>query len=229
MPQAITVRGQRTAHLPCGQRPAVEAIAVSVLSRREPVIEDANQILRGNAHPVEDSAGLNPLINPLPLPGKVFILALMPYDRADFDYSTAEAPLPKGHAATHIGMFIAWAVAHNLENDFHRRFSSEWLAKLRRREITGRDFFFAACKEQFAEKDLNVEGNEFAEDYYRNCAGERGSYFEDYKQVLAANLPGFWHVADTWQNYDRLAPIIDQRYEQWKNPRPKKRWWHFWK
>ena len=32
----------------------------------------------------------------------------MAYDRADFDYSTEEEPLPKGHAGTHIGMFLAW-------------------------------------------------------------------------------------------------------------------------
>jgi hypothetical protein len=43
----------------------------------------------------------------------------MSYDRADFDYSTEDEPLPQGHAATHIGMFLAWAVQHGLEGDFH--------------------------------------------------------------------------------------------------------------
>jgi hypothetical protein len=44
---------------------------------------------------------------------------------------------------------------------------------LRNRQITGRQFFEAACREQFAEKDLNVEGNAFAEHYYRSLDGER--------------------------------------------------------
>ena len=152
----------------------------------------------------------------------------MPYDRADNDYSTETDPLPQGHAATHIGMFLAWAALNGLVNDFHEQRSPELLAKLRRREITGRQFFEAACREQFAEKDLNVEGNAFAEYYYRDLSGERGVYFTDYKRVLTARLPSFWHVADTWENYEKLAPVISRRLMEWKNP-PKKRWWQFWK
>jgi len=152
----------------------------------------------------------------------------MPYDRADYDYSTEDQPLPKGHAATHIGMFLAWAAFHGLLNDYHEQFSTELLTRLRARQITGREFFLTACKEQFAEKDLNVDGNLFAEHYYRDAAGQRGAYFADYKKVLAEQLPSFWHVEDTWENYDKIAPVITRRYEQWKNP-PKKRWWQFWK
>ena len=152
----------------------------------------------------------------------------MAYDRADFDYSTEAEPLPKGHAATHIGMFLAWAALHGLLNEFHEKQSPELVAKLRGRQITGRQFFEAACKEQFAEKDLTVEGNVFVEYYYRDVSGERGAYFDDYKRVLAAGLPSFWHVADTWQSYDKIAIVIGRRYDEWKNP-PKKRWWQFWK
>jgi hypothetical protein len=152
----------------------------------------------------------------------------MAYDRADYDYSTESDPLPKGHAATHIGIFLSWAALNGLINEFHEQRSAEPLKKLRGREITGRQFFEAACKEQFAEKDLNVEGNAFVEHYYKNQSGERGPYFTDYKKVLAARLPSFWHVADTWQNYDRMAPVISRRFEEWKNP-PKKKWWQFWK
>jgi hypothetical protein len=152
----------------------------------------------------------------------------MSYDRADHDYSSEDDPLPKGHAATHIGIFLAWAASHDLINDFHEQHSRESLAKLRRREITGRQFFEAVCKEQFAEKDLNVEGNAFASHYYRSEAGERGAYFADYKKTLAARLPSFWHVADTWENYEKMAALISRRFEEWKNP-PRKRWWQFWK
>jgi hypothetical protein len=152
----------------------------------------------------------------------------MSYDRADFDYSTEEQPLPKGHAATHIGMFLAWAAQHQLLSDSHEQQSAPLVAQLRARQISGRQFFEAACREQFAEKDLNVEGNAFAEHYYRNAAGEKGVYFADYRKVLASGLPSFWHVADTWDNYQRLEPVITQRYEAWRSP-PKKRWWQFWK
>ena len=152
----------------------------------------------------------------------------MSYDRADNDYSTENEPLPPGHAATHIGMFLAWAILNGLENGFHQQHSAELLAKVRRRELTGRQFFEAVCHGKFAEKDLNVEGNAFARRYYADETGERGDYFADYKRVLVKGLPSFWHVADTWENYDKLAPVINRRFEAWKNPR-KKRWWQFWK
>jgi hypothetical protein len=152
----------------------------------------------------------------------------MAYDRADFDYSTEQDPLPKGHAATHIGMFLAWAVLNELENDWHRQRAPALLEKLRKREITGRQFFEAACGDRFSERDLNPEGNEFAAWYYVDDAGQRGPYFSDYKRILAAGLPSFWHVRDTWDNYEKLAPAISKRYQNWKNP-PKKRWWQFWK
>ena len=152
----------------------------------------------------------------------------MSYDRADFDYSTAEEPLPKGHAGTHIGMFLAWAVQNGLESEFHRRESADLLARLRRREITGRQFFEAACNERFSEQDLSEEGNKFAQYYYVDQAGQRGTYFADYKRVLAAGLPSFWHVADTWTNYDKIAAVVARRYEEWKNPPRRKHWWQFW-
>jgi len=153
----------------------------------------------------------------------------MSYDRADFDYSTEADPLPKGHAGTHIGMFLAWAALTGLESDYHRQHSAEALGKLRRREITGRRFFEAACKARFSENDLNEEGNRFAQEYYVDAAGRRGEYFADYKKMLAAGLPSFWHVADTWENYGKIAAVINRRYEEWRAPRPRKRWWQFWR
>ena len=153
----------------------------------------------------------------------------MSYDRANFDYSTEADPLPKGHAATHIGMFLAWAVINELHSDFLRDHYEELLAKLRRRETTGRQFFEAACSERFSERDLNEEGNAFAQHYYVDETGKRGTYFSDYKKVLTAGLPSFWHVANTWENYEKIAAVISRRYEEWKNPSRRKRWWQFWK
>jgi len=152
----------------------------------------------------------------------------MSYDRADYDYSTDEEPLPKGHAGTHIGMFLAWAILNSLESGFHRQHSVELLMKVRQRQITGRQFFEAACPGKFSEQDLDEQGNAFAQHYYKDAAGKRGAYFADYKRALAADLPSFWHVADTWENFDKIAPVISERYERWKNP-PRKRWWQFWK
>ena len=152
----------------------------------------------------------------------------MSYDRADMDYSTDEDPLPSGHAATHIGIYLAWAVLNGLESDWHRLNSKAQIERLQRREITGAQFFFVACGDRFSEKDLNPEGNLFTRAYYENGPGKRGPYFKDYTKSLASDLSSFWHVEDTWDNYDLLAPIITHRFQEWRNP-PRKRWWQFWK
>jgi hypothetical protein len=144
------------------------------------------------------------------------------------NYSTEEDPLPPGHAATHIGIFLAWAVLNGLAGDWHRLNSTQHIERLQRREITGAQFFFAVCGDRFSEKDLNPEGNLFTRAYYENGPGKRGLYFKDYAEMLSAELPSFWHVEDTWENFDLLAPIITQRFETWKNP-PRKKWWQFWK
>jgi hypothetical protein len=47
--------------------------------------------------------------------------------------------------------------------------------------------------------------------------------------VLVTGLPSFWHVADTWANYDKIARVITKRFQEWKNPSLRKRWWQFWK
>jgi hypothetical protein len=104
----------------------------------------------------------------------------------------------------------------------------QFLAKLRRREITGRQFFEAACKKRFSDKDLGEAGNAFAQHYYVDEARRRDAYSTDYMKVLVAGLPSFWHVADTWTNYEQIAAVITRRYEAWKNPPSAKRWWQFW-
>src|SRR2546425_4359007 len=105
----------------------------------------------------------------------------MPYDRADHDYSTEDEPLPKGHAATHIGMFLAWAVLNGLESDFHWRYSKDHLAALRRREITGREFFEAACNGRVLGRGFKAGGKSFAGQYYSDDTGKSGGYFAHYK------------------------------------------------
>jgi hypothetical protein len=89
--------------------------------------------------------------------------------------------------------------------------------------------FRGRCKERFSDKDLGEAGNAFAHHYYVDEAERRGAYFADYKKVLVAGLPSFWHVADTRTNYEQIAAVITRRYEDCKNPPPAKRWWQFWK
>jgi hypothetical protein len=146
------------------------------------------------------------------------------YDRADWHYG-GDYPndLPPENGGTHIGIFLAWAINNNLEGEFHKEESPSSLAAVRNREITGREYLETECDEKFWEEDLSEEGNAFAKHYY-----ESNTYYSDYESALAVGLPTLYHVKNSWENYDKIAPIISSRYLKWRNTQGKK-WWQFWK
>lgn len=120
-------------------------------------------------------------------------------------------------------MFLAWAIHRGLVGDLHEAESREALDAVRRRAMTGRQFLFNICDEKFWSDDLNDEGNAFAMYYY-----DSHTYYADYEATLARELPTLYHVADTWESYDRIGRVIDRRYYEWKRRRSK-HWWEFWK
>lgn len=136
----------------------------------------------------------------------------MAIDRMDWHYGgNFPEDLPNENGGTHIGIFLAWIINNNLEGDLHKEESAEALEDVRKRKITGRDFLIDQCDEKFWEEDLTEEGFVFAESYYEN------DYHEDYEETLIKNLPTTYHVEDTWENYDKIAQIIDKRFREWKN------------
>jgi hypothetical protein len=143
----------------------------------------------------------------------------MAYDNAAWHYG-GDYPkeLPRENGGTHIGMFIAWAIMNNLESRFHRKESAASLAAVRARQMTGRQFLFEECDERFWKQDLNTKGNAFAKYYYQGASSqtEVAPYLEDYDQTLCGDLPTIYHVEDTWQNYDKIAVVISQRFDEWR-------------
>jgi hypothetical protein len=139
----------------------------------------------------------------------------MAYDRADWHYGgNYPSDLPLENGGTHIGMFLGWAIQRGLEGEFHRDESTGAVAAVRSRNMTGRDFLFSECDEKFWEEDLSEEGNAFAKAYYERQDAE--GYLSDYAATLGPGLPSLYHVTDTWENFDRMAAVIDRRYAEWK-------------
>ncbi|MGB4812195.1 MAG: hypothetical protein WBP13_06900 [Methylophilaceae bacterium] len=151
----------------------------------------------------------------------------MAFDRMDWhyggDYPTG---LPTVNGGTHIGMFLAWVIEHQLVGDMHLKDSKVALKKLLAREITGRDFLVSECDEKFWDEDLNAQGLAFTKDYYVGdtaFADQHNDYLKDYCDLFNAHAEanGFkyestYHIENTWDNYDKLKPIIDQRFAQWQ-------------
>lgn len=141
----------------------------------------------------------------------------MSYDNAGWHYG-GDYPkdLPRENGGTHIGMFLAWAIMNNLEGDFHREESAASLAAVRARQMTGRQFLFKECDERFWDEDLNAEGNAFAKVYYDVADANGCRYLEDYERILLTDLPTLYHAEDSWQNFDKISPVISQRFNEWK-------------
>ena len=71
--------------------------------------------------------------------------------------------------------------------------------------------------------DFSEEGNAFIKAYYTHPKKSYGQYLVDYSDVFFGPDPSLYHVADSWENYDRLASFIDRRYRDWKRKRKKNR------
>jgi len=121
--------------------------------------------------------------------------------------------LPKDAAFTHTGLYLAWAVlaglgSKELQDDFE-----EELAKLSA-HLTAPSEVYRVIDGKLIDDDLSDEGNAFTKIYFDF---EVGQYLKDYEEVLCKDLPTMYHVADSWENYQRLKPILDNRLAAWRD------------
>ena len=136
----------------------------------------------------------------------------MKYDDASWHYGgDFPSELPREAGATHIGMFVAWAVLNGLAGRYHTIDSAEELAKLRSREITPGAWLIRACDGKFTDEDLSDEGNAFAVGYYETGGAYLGDYCETFPDVGS-----LYYVEDSWNSFDALAPRIAGRLQAWR-------------
>jgi len=141
----------------------------------------------------------------------------MKYDDASYHYGgNFPKDLPAEAGATHTGMFVAWALLTGLAGQIHTVEFPEELQALRSRSVTPGQFFLDTCDGKFTDEDLSNEGNAFAQEYFDF---ERGAYIKEYGGLLAKGLPSEYHVQDTWANFDRLRPMLDNKLAEWRRDR----------
>lgn len=138
----------------------------------------------------------------------------MKYDDASWHYG-GDFPkdLPDEAGATHSGMFLAWALLSGLAGPIHLNDFPDDLRKLRARQVTPGRFFLDTCDGKFTDEDLDDRGNAFARDYFDL---QKGTYLRDYTKVLGGSVPTLYHVKDTWDNFDRVKPVLDRRFSEWE-------------
>jgi hypothetical protein len=82
---------------------------------------------------------------------------------------------PRSAGATHVGMFLGWAIDSNSHGTLPTRLGAVDLDNYRRRIKTGTEVLLSCCDEKLTDEDLNHEGNAFAMDYY-----DSGAYLDHY-------------------------------------------------
>lgn len=138
------------------------------------------------------------------------------WDKAEYHYD-GDWPegLPQEQAYVHAGLFLGWLVERDLVSDFFREESEEAIAQFRARSLTGPQLY-ESWDGALTDDMLSDEGNAFAADYFDISDG---AYVTEYEQLLADGLESIYHVADTWENYDRLRAHLDRRFADWRADR----------
>lgn len=138
----------------------------------------------------------------------------MKYDDASWHYD-GDFPkeLPREAGGIHMGMFLAWLIVSHLESNSLKENAAKSLEAVRHRQMTGNEFLFKECDGKLTDEEINEEGNSFAKYYFE---AEDAPYLDDYDEALAKELPSLYYVSDTWENFDKLKKLIDQRFTAWK-------------
>lgn len=134
------------------------------------------------------------------------------YDRAKHHFlGDFPSILPIEQAYVHIGMFLGWMLENGLYSEIFEEEESLQVIRFKSREVSCS--ILSAIWDGYLGEDLfNEEGNAFSVHYYQS-----GLYHQDYRDVLADNLPSMYHVKDSWENYEKLSKKIQERYTNWKS------------
>ena len=135
----------------------------------------------------------------------------MLYDKANNHLKKEEfMDLSITHAHTHIGMFLGWIVQNDLASE---DFEDE--AGLQIRHFLQHSISCCIFSELWdgviSDDMLNPKAKKFADAYYAS-----GKYIEDYRKIFPQH-ECMYLVEDTWENYEKVARVLDMRFLEWKN------------
>jgi hypothetical protein len=138
--------------------------------------------------------------------------AVIEYDRWSW-HTEGKFPkdLPPEQGFVHIGLYLTWLIDRDfLDPVWAREAGAEGsAAAIKRREQTGsalRDL----TRGSLTSAMVNFEGRGFTSAYY---VPEYG-YARDYRDLFGRRAD-YYAVPDDWGSFDRLAPWLDRRLEQW--------------
>ena len=138
----------------------------------------------------------------------------MAFDKMEWHACTFPDSIPYENAGTHIGMYLAWLICNDyIQEDWLEEFSDA-IDKVKNRDMTGRDLLVECLDETLPEDIVTEEALEFTGEYYDS------HYIDDYNEALSEKQPdsefAVYLHEDTWENYDKVEPVINRRFEEWR-------------
>jgi len=135
------------------------------------------------------------------------------YDKAKWHYG-GDFPedLEAFQGYIHTGLFLGWLIDNDLISEQFKTDLSAEIARFKQQRLTGPQLFQKCCGGVLMLDDLNATGNRFAMEYFEFNAGQ---YLHDYQTTLGKGLPSIYHVADSWENYNKLKSVINKRFNEW--------------
>ncbi|OAB38935.1 hypothetical protein [Paenibacillus glacialis] len=120
--------------------------------------------------------------------------------------------LTKDAAYTATGMFITWLIKNNwFTEEIGQNFATE-IEKVKKKKLTGAEFYQKCLDGVFSTQELSDEIKPFVNEYLNI---QKDFYTaEDYVHTFQGVGLTFYHVANTWENYDLIEPVIEQRFQE---------------
>lgn len=109
------------------------------------------------------------------------------------------------------GFFVAWMILRGLASPETIRDFTNDVQSLRQRTATPSSIY-RALGGVFESRLLIADGLRFTEVYFDF---DTGTYLDDLDDVLGSEVPTYFHIADTWDNFDKLVKRLDERFSQW--------------
>jgi hypothetical protein len=126
------------------------------------------------------------------------------YDRIDWHLDSAiDAGQPEEQAFTHLGLYLAWLIRHDLQ-DLHA-IPEEHVEAVKTGEMTGSDLV-DDIDGKLVSSVMSADGAAFSDACYEAYLHEYAKLFDEVPE---------YGVEDGPETYERVEPLLDRMYAEW--------------
>ena len=116
-----------------------------------------------------------------------------------------------------VGLLLAWLVHRDLlSGKLTTSPMRPAIDEVRGRRMTGPELY-ERMDGTLNRQMLTPGGNSFVAGYLEH---DEGNLYADLEEAFFGRYRSVYHVRDTWESYDALAPLIDARFARWEAEHP---------